>query len=176
MHGGRLTAYSAGLGMGSEFAIRLPLYNGRTLQALSTANSEVNSAAEDRCRILVVDDLRDSADSLAMLLQAKGHAVHVAYEGEQAVLLAQQFRPDVALIDLGMPKVDGYEVCRRIRGHAWGAGMTLIAQTGWGQEFDRRRTQAAGFDQHMVKPLEMDLLDAQLRRVATARRPSNLDN
>jgi DNA-binding response OmpR family regulator len=128
----------------------------------------VAAPAGGRCRILVVDDMHDSADSLALLLQAQGHDVHVAYEGEQAILMAQQFRPDVALVDLGMPKVDGYEVCRRIRAHEWGARMFLIAQTGWGQEVDRRRTQAAGFDQHMVKPLDMDVLDAHLRRIATA--------
>jgi DNA-binding response OmpR family regulator len=93
--------------------------------------------------------------------------VYAAYEGEQGVLMAQQFRPDVALIDLGMPNVDGYEVCRRIRAYQWGVGMLLMAQTGWGQEFDRRRTRAVGFDHQLVKPLDLDVLDTQIRRVAT---------
>jgi CheY-like chemotaxis protein len=120
-----------------------------------------------KCRILVVDDSRDSADTLTMVLQSSGHEVCTAYEGEQAILLAQQFHPDVVLLDLGMPGVDGYEVCRRIRAQPWGVGMLLIAQTGWGQEFDRRRTQSAGFDHHLVKPLDLDVLDGQLRRAAT---------
>jgi signal transduction histidine kinase len=168
MHGGRLNAYSEGPGKGSEFVVRLPLDDERSMPEPSTDKAEVAAPAGGRCRILVVDDMHDSADSLALLLQAQGHDVHVAYEGEQAILMARQFRPDVALVDLGMPKVDGYEVCRRIRAHEWGARMFLIAQTGWGQEVDRRRTQAAGFDQHMVKPLDLDVLGAHLRRIATA--------
>lgn len=87
------------------------------------------------------NDSHDSKDSLALVLKSNGHDVYTAYEGEQAVLMAQQFRPDVALIDLGMPNVDGYEVCPRIRAHQRGVGMLLIAQTGWAQEFDRRRTR-----------------------------------
>jgi PAS domain S-box-containing protein len=166
MHGGSLTAHSTGLGNGSEFVVRLPLTHGIRLQEPSADRTQVKPSVTERCCILVVDDSHDSADSLALVLQSSGHDVHTAYEGEQAILMAQQFRPDVALIDLGMPNVDGFEVCRRIRASGNGAGMLLIAQTGWGQEFDRRRTQAAGFDHHLVKPLDLDVLDAQLRRVA----------
>jgi PAS domain S-box-containing protein len=167
LHGGRLSAYSAGPAKGSEFVVRLPLTDEIRLQEPSLADAAVDSSAVPKCCILVVDDSHDSADSLTLVLQVNGHDVHTAYEGERAILMAQQFRPDVALIDLGMPKVDGYEVCRRIRAHPWGVGMLLIAQTGWGQEYDRRRTEAAGFDHHLVKPLDFDVLNAHLRRVAT---------
>jgi CheY-like chemotaxis protein len=172
MHGGRLSAHSAGLGLGSEFVVRLPLTRARSLVEGAVPEATTDSAMEKStavgtCRILVVDDLRDSADSLGGVLQSMGHEVRVTYDGEQAVRAAEQFRPHVAFIDLGMPDVDGYEVCRRIRTQSWGMTMLLIAQTGWGQEFDRRRTQAAGFNQHMVKPLEWNVIEALLRRVAT---------
>ena len=165
MHGGRLSAHSAGLGKGSEFVVRLPLTHGTDLQESAVVQAPVESCAAKKRRILVVDDSHDSADSLALVLRSNGHDVCAAYGGEQAILTAQQFRPDVALIDLGMPNVDGYEVCRRIRAQPWGVGMLLIAQTGWGQEFDRRRTQAAGFDHHLVKPLDLDVLNTLLRRM-----------
>jgi PAS domain S-box-containing protein len=166
MHGGNLTAYSAGLGEGSEFVVRLPLPTGTGLRE-PPSHAEKDPSTLGKCRILVVDDSHDSADSLTLVLQASGHDVYTAYEGEQAILMAQQFRPDIALIDLGMPSVDGYEVCRRIRAQTWGMEMLLIAQTGWGQEYDRRRTEGAGFDHHLVKPLDFDVLNAHLRRVAT---------
>ena len=113
-------------------------------------------------RILVVDDLRDSADSLALMLETMGHCVRVAYNGEEAVAIGASFLPEVALLDLGMPEVDGYELCRCVRAAPWGRTMTLIAQTGWGQGEDRRRTREAGFDHHLVKPIDPDVLDALL--------------
>ena len=146
--------------------VRLPAASAES-SVCSTQLPRTNCANAGRCRILVVDDFHDNADSLAILLQSMGHEVQISYRGEQALEMAEKFRPDIAFIDLGMPKVDGYEVCRHIRAQTWGARMYLVAQTGWGQEFDRRRTQAAGFDQHMVKPLELDILDALLRRLAT---------
>jgi CheY-like chemotaxis protein len=164
MHGGQLSAYSAGLGQGSEFVVRLPLNRGTGLHEAPAPQPDLGASAVRKCRILVVDDSPDSADSLALVLRSYGHEVHTAYGGEQAILMAQQFRPEVALIDLGMPDPDGLEVCRRLRAQPWAAGMLLIAQTGWGQEFDRRRTQAAGFDHHLVKPLDLELLDAQLQQ------------
>ena len=171
LHGGRLVADSPGLGRGSEFAVTLPLARAATLAEAAGSESTLASAAGEsiapvRCRILVVDDLRDSADSLGRVLEAMGHEVRVIYEGEQAVRAAEEFQPHVAFIDLGMPGVDGFEVCRRIRAQPWGLTMLLIAQTGWGQQFDRRRTRAAGFDQHMVKPVEWSVVDAVLRRAA----------
>lgn len=105
-------------------------------------------------RIIVVDDLRDSADSLALLLRALGHEVRVYYEGAEALMAAESLHPDVMLLDLAMPGMDGFEVCRRIREQSWGKEMLMIAQTGWGQKADRRRAAAAGFDMHLTKPLD----------------------
>jgi CheY-like chemotaxis protein len=110
-------------------------------------------------KILVVDDNHDAAASLSMLLELKGHVVRSAYDGEDALQLAENFRPHIVLLDLGMPKMNGYEACRRIRDHAWGAQMTLIALTGWGQEDDRRKSSAAGFDGHLVKPVDPETLE-----------------
>jgi CheY-like chemotaxis protein len=154
------------LDQGSEFVVRLPAASGKSSDVPFT-DAHQSPAVTPRCRILIVDDLRDNADSLGLLLQSLGHDVRTCYHGETGIQIAEQFRPDVAFVDLGMPEIDGYEVCRRIRAQSWGAKMFLVAQTGWGQEFDRRRTQAAGFDQHMVKPLELNILDALLRRLAT---------
>jgi CheY-like chemotaxis protein len=112
-----------------------------------------------KLRILVVDDNRDAAGSLSMLLELKGHEVRIAYDGENALQLAENFRPHIVLLDLGMPKMNGYETCRRIRDQAWGAQMTLIAVTGWGQEDDRRKSTAAGFDGHLVKPVDPETLE-----------------
>ncbi|MBU2285890.1 MAG: response regulator, partial [Gammaproteobacteria bacterium] len=111
-------------------------------------------------RILVADDLRDSADSLAFSLEARGHKVNIAYDGEQALQLARTLRPAIVVLDLGMPKLSGYDVCRAIRASAWGAGVTIVAQTGWGQAHDRQRTVEAGFDHHLVKPIDLDVLTA----------------
>ena len=167
MHGGQLTARSGGLGKGSEFIVRLPI--SRELKSRQPVETDTNAdpSAAGKCRILVADDLRDSADSLVMLLEAMGHDVQAAYDGEEAVRIAGEFLPDVALIDLGMPNVNGYEACRLIRAQPWGARMVLIAQTGWGREDDRRRTLEAGFNYHIVKPLDWNALDALLRSVAT---------
>jgi len=170
LHGGSLSAQSEGLDRGSEFLVHLPLRQ----PALSREGAGVQAGSAPRaavtCRVLVVDDLRDNADSLGMVLQSMGHEVQVVYDGEQALGVAEQFRPHAALIDLGMPNVDGYEVCRRIRARPWGAAVLLIAQTGWGQEFDRRRTAAAGFDHHLVKPLRWDVIESLLLRAAGTRR------
>ena len=168
-HGGRISAYSAGIGRGSEFLIYLPLTIREGLSVSPDAHLTAEVGVIGKCRIMVVDDMRDGADSLAMVLGSKGHEVQVAYDGEQAMRVAEQFRPDMAFIDLGMPNVDGFEVCRRIRGQPWGATMLLVAQTGWGQEFDRRRTSAAGFNQHMVKPLDWAVVDELLRRIAASK-------
>ncbi len=113
---------------------------------------------EARYRILVVDDNRDSAESLALLLKYMGHETHIALDGAQAVASAASVRPDVVLLDLGMPRVNGYDACRQIRAESWSQGMLLIAQTGWGQDEDRRRTEEAGFDGHLVKPIDPDAL------------------
>ena len=158
LHGGTVEARSEGPGRGSEFRVRLPTRLTHKAEAATSASAV---PARARLKILVVDDNRDAAASLSMLLELMGHEVRIAYDGERAVQLASEFRPQLALLDLGMPEVDGYEACRRIRDHAWGTEMTLIAVTGWGQDEDRRKSAAAGFDGHLVKPVSPDTL-AQL--------------
>ena len=116
--------------------------------------------AAARSRILVADDNRDAADSLSMLLELAGHEVRVAHLGRAALSLAQAFRPDVALLDIGMPDLSGYEVAQALRRESWGKGMQLIALTGWGQEKDRQRALEAGFDEHLTKPVDPDQLVA----------------
>ena len=112
-------------------------------------------------RVLVVDDNRDAAMTLAALLQQAGHNTEVAYDGRQAILMAATSTPEVVVLDLGMPGMNGYDVCRRLRAEPWAAGMRIIALTGWGQEADKRKSRAAGFDYHLVKPVTTEeLLDA----------------
>jgi len=110
--------------------------------------------AETRLRIVIADDKKDVVDSLAMLLQLEGHEVHVAYSGEEALELARRVRPDAAVLDLSMPGRTGFEVCRALRAEPWGRRMKLIAQTGWGSPEHRARSREAGFDHHIVKPVE----------------------
>lgn len=159
LHGGTIQAYSKGLGRGSEFRVRVP--TRLTLDA-DSATPVRTVLTPHRLKILVVDDNRDAAETLSMLLELKGHEVRRAYDGENALQLAEDFRPEMVLLDLGMPKMNGYEACRRIRDHAWGAQMTLIAVTGWGQEDDRRKSTAAGFDGHLVKPVNPETLEEEL--------------
>ncbi len=154
LHGGSIEARSDGPGQGSEFVVRLPVAGEKLVQEPARAGEDEQPKPVTKCRILIADDNRDSADSLAMLLKIKGYEVGTAYDGEQAVEAAEALRPDVALLDIGMPNLNGYDACRRIREQPWGQGMFLIALTGWGQEEDRRRTEEAGFDQHMVKPVD----------------------
>lgn len=158
MHGGTVKAHSAGIGMGSEFIVRLPvLHHQKSLPALEPTEKGEKEARPSSC-ILVVDDMRDSAESLAMLLRLAGNEVHTAHDGLEAIEAAERFRPAVALLDIGMPNLDGYEACRRIREQPWGKNMMLIALTGWGQEEDKRRTEEAGFNAHLVKPVDLTAL------------------
>ena len=166
MHGGRISARSDGIGQGSVFVVRLPVAQSASSAESAAPAGVAIAAASGRRRVLIADDLRDSADTLALLLEAMGHEVHVAYDGAEALQAIETLRPEVALLDLGMPKLSGYEVCRRIRGLPWGGRLTLIAQSGWGQDDDRRRTHEAGFDQHLVKPIDPVALDAMLRSLA----------
>jgi len=134
------------------------------------AEGTVEELAPKR-RILIVDDSRDSADSLAMLLKFVGHEVHTAYDGEQAVEEAEALRPEVVLLDIGMPRLNGYDACRCIRAQPWGRTMFLIALTGWGEEEDRRRTEQAGFDHHIVKPVDSAALMQLLAALPTEGAP-----
>ncbi|HEV8071420.1 MAG TPA: response regulator [Planctomycetaceae bacterium] len=164
MHGGTIEASSAGADQGSEFVVRLPLALNSTHAADPPVAAE--APASGRLRVLIIDDNQDNVDSLRLLLGLMGHNVRAALEGMEGIRVAEEFRPDVVLLDIGMPKLDGHEVCRRIRAHDWGRSMVLIAQTGWGQDEDRRRTQAAGFDCHLVKPIDHAALTDMLARIS----------
>jgi signal transduction histidine kinase/CheY-like chemotaxis protein len=152
MHGGRIEARSDGPGRGSEFVVRLPVVVEAS--RLQPEAGDDGSDPKTSLRILVVDDNRDGADSLADMLGLMGGDTRTAYDGEEAVAAAVEFRPDVILLDIGLPKLNGYEACRRIRAQANGRKVVLIAQTGWGQVEDRQRTHEAGFDHHLVKPVD----------------------
>jgi PAS domain S-box-containing protein len=164
MHGGTISANSAGPGKGSQFVVQLPLLRQRAQRGPDEVGPAAAAQHAEALRILVADDLRDGSDSLARLLRALGHVVEVAYDGNQAIRLAEASQPDVVLLDLGMPELDGYDVCRRIRAAPWGTRTMLIAQSGWGREQDRQRTHEAGFDHHLLKPVEPSTLMTLLRR------------
>jgi CheY-like chemotaxis protein len=119
-------------------------------------------------KVLVVDDNPDAATSLSMLVELLGYEVRTAYDGAEALQLAGEFYPDVVLLDLGMPRMDGYEACRRLRAQPWGARMAVVAVSGWGREDDRQRTRLAGFDQHLVKPVAPDVIATTLSSLASA--------
>ncbi len=156
MHGGRIEAHSGGPGRGSEFVVRLPVVAEASVpQAVGTDDP---AAPKSSFRILIVDDNRDGADSLSLMLKVMGNDTRTAYDGEEAVAAAGKFRPDVILLDIGLPKLNGYEACRRIRQQPGGKELVIIAQTGWGQDEDRQRTHEAGFDHHLVKPVDPQAL------------------
>lgn len=163
LHGGRVEAFSEGPGRGSEFVVTLPTVAPPPPARARRTDSETPVGGH---RILIVDDNRDSTDSLAMLLRLTGNEVSTAYDGEQAIEAAAALRPEVILLDINMPKRDGYECCRCIRAQPWGRDVFLIALTGWGQEEDRRRAEEAGFNHHMVKPVSPEELTALLASLA----------
>jgi signal transduction histidine kinase/CheY-like chemotaxis protein len=160
MHGGRVSAESAGLGLGSRFVVRLPVAGARAADAPEDAPAE--EAPPARTRALIADDNLDSAASLAKILELMGNEVRTAHDGLEAVAAAADFRPALILLDIGMPNLNGYEACRRIREQPGGREALIVALTGWGQEEDKRRSQEAGFDQHLVKPLEIASLERLL--------------
>lgn len=155
LHGGAIDARSEGLGQGSEFAVRLPIIEK---PAPLSENPSAANRPTDKRRILVVDDNRDSANSLAILLRIGGSEVSVAYDGEEAVQIAATQRPQAILLDIGLPKLNGFDACRRIRAQPWARDALIIALTGWGQKEDRRKSAEAGFDFHMVKPVDLNEL------------------
>ena len=156
LHGGTIEARSAGLGQGSEFVVRVPLAAAGSPQA-SPATTPTPQAAPRR--VLIADDNADAADSLALMLQLEGHEVRTTRDGREALAAAEAWHPDVAVLDIGMPGLNGYDVARAIRAAPWGGQMMLIAVTGWGQADDRARATAAGFDHHCTKPVEPQQLD-----------------
>jgi PAS domain S-box-containing protein len=164
LHGGCIEARSEGPGRGSEFVVRLPVA-WEPVRQTPTGREDEATPVKTSLRILVVDDNRDGADSLSMMLKLMGNDTRTAYDGEAAVAAAGEFRPDVILLDIGLPKMSGYDVCRHIRAEAWGQQVVIVAQTGWGQVEDRRKAQAAGFDHHFVKPVNMAALTTLLAGV-----------
>ncbi len=163
MHGGTVQAKSEGVGQGSEFVVRLPLAKGET-EVSKSANVE-SLAKPRRLRVLIVDDNPDGAKSLSLILSLSGHDTRTAFDGLEGIELAESFRPDLILLDIGLPKLNGFETCRRIRQKPWGKDMFIIAVTGWGQEEDRRRSEQAGFNMHTVKPVNFDELEKILTRM-----------
>jgi CheY-like chemotaxis protein len=162
IHSGRIEAYSEGEGQGSEFIVRLPL---REAQGI-TSNSSMSTAALDHVprKILIADDNTDAAISLSMLLEGMGHQCRVVHDGPAALEAAEEMRPDAVILDIGMPKLDGYTVARRLAEQPWSGHTLLIALTGWAQEADRRRASDAGFHHHLVKPVETAILREVLSR------------
>jgi PAS domain S-box-containing protein len=160
LHGGSVSVWSAGVGHGSEFTVILPLVQ---VAAEPADRAAAPASRRPSWNILIADDSQDGADSLAYLLRVAGHEVHTAYDGRSAIRLAGTLKPDVVLLDIGMPEVSGYDVARAIRREAWGRHMRLIALTGWGQAEHRRRSLEVGFDDHLVKPVELDVLEDVLQ-------------
>jgi CheY-like chemotaxis protein len=178
MHGGRVTAASEGPGRGSEFLVRLPVLDTENAGTPAEAEAEAEGEGEGEAAIrgnasnggaprkfLIVDDNIDAATSLAMLLEIGGHEAHLAHNGKDAVERARELRPEIILLDIGLPKLNGYDACRQIRAEPWGRSIVLVALTGWGQDSDRRRSRDAGFDHHLVKPVDPDELMKLLENI-----------
>jgi PAS domain S-box-containing protein len=161
LHGGRIEAHSAGEGLGSEFVIRLPQSDAPPASKLP---AQRRSPHAPRCRILVADDNQDTATSLSMLLELMGHQTRTVHDGLAAVAAVEAFQPDVVILDIGMPKLDGYEAARRIASLPRAKDLLLIAMTGWGQDADRERVREAGFHHHLVKPVDTDRLEELIER------------
>lgn len=167
MHGGSIEARSDGGGQGSEFIVHLPILSTPAVAAPPATDIAPAPAAERR--ILIVDDNTDSAESLSMLLEITGNKTYLAHDGVAAIEAIEQHRPEVVLLDIGLPKLDGHEVCRRVREQPWGKDILMIALTGWGQEDDRRKSEEAGFNGHLVKPVDYDKLRELLQSVTNGR-------
>jgi CheY-like chemotaxis protein len=157
LHGGSVAAHSAGVDRGSEFIVRLPATAPAAPGDYVTPPAIATPAAKP-ARVLVVDDNADGAESLASLLRVAGHETAVAFDGEEAMRVAREFDPELAVLDIGLPQLDGYEVARRIRRMQLARQPLLIALTGWGQEEDREKSRQAGFNHHLVKPVTLNAL------------------
>jgi CheY-like chemotaxis protein len=167
LHGGSVSAYSAGPGQGSEFTLRLPLSAQQQEDAgRHEALQNAGATATPASRLMLVDDNVDAANTLAMLLELQGYAVSVEYRAHDALARAARDAPRACLLDIGLPDMDGYELARQLRAQASTADAVLIALTGYGQAQDRERSELAGFDHHLVKPVEIDRLTALLAQVS----------
>jgi signal transduction histidine kinase len=169
MHGGSIEARSDGPAKGSEFVVRLPIVGEWALSNKTSDIADIEPTSE--LRILAVDDNKDAAASLAILLGRMGNHVRTAHDGDEAVQAAREFQPHVVLLDIGLPKMNGYEVARTIRNEPWGKNMILIAVTGWGQYGDKRKSKEAGFDRHLVKPVAPQTLMSLLAGLDVAKAP-----
>ncbi len=167
LHGGRVDVYSEGPARGSEFVVHLPL--APPLSAAAPQPPMEQAAGTSARRILIVDDNEDGAESLSMMLELAGHKTYQAYDGPEGIEAARRLAPDVVLLDIGLPGMSGYEVCRRVRSESWGRDLVMVALTGWGQQEDRDLSREAGFDAHMVKPVDLDGLLDFLNRVTSLR-------
>ncbi|AEG92320.1 response regulator [Ramlibacter tataouinensis] len=167
LHGGSVKAQSEGPGLGSRFLVQLPLASSGTEQAPSLPPSHTPSTSSTKLSILVADDNEDAASSLTQLLELLGHEVRQVHDGEAAVRAVQEFGPSLVLLDIGMPGLNGHDAARLIRQQPGGSGRTLVAVTGWGQPQDLRRSSDAGFDHHLVKPIEFDQLFLLIERVCS---------
>ena len=156
LHGGRIEAKSPGRGKGTELLIRLPVTAAGPAQRASAPPRHFDVGVS--CRVLIADDNHDAAVSLSMLLQAMGHDTRVVHDGIEALEEAEHFRPNVVLLDIGMPRLDGYETAHRIASRPWAVATQIVAVTGWGQETDRQRAKEAGFHRHLVKPVDLEAL------------------
>jgi CheY-like chemotaxis protein len=170
MHGGKVSATSSGPGQGSEFVVQLPLLPDQATQQAGSGGGRAGDGPGGR-RVLVVEDNRDIAESLALLLTHSGHEVRTVHDGRSALDAAREFRPHVVLLDIGLPELDGYEVARRLRQFPELVGARLVALTGYGQPAERRRAMEAGFDVHLVKPVDLLALKELLDRMAAGDLP-----
>ncbi|MFO0929952.1 MAG: ATP-binding protein [Gemmataceae bacterium] len=167
LHGGTVEAHSDGAGRGSTFVVRLPLRAEQLAPPVAANPRGTRQSAGPRRKVLIVDDNEDAADSLAMLLDMMGHEVHLAHDGEKGIAAAAALRPDLVLMDVGMPGMNGLEATRRIRAEAWGRAIKVVALTGLGQEVNRRQTVEAGCDGHLTKPVGLDELTPLLAQLTT---------
>jgi CheY-like chemotaxis protein len=166
LHGGRISVHSDGPGRGSSFIVQLNLLQVPALRVVPIeADPIAATPGRHGARVLIVDDNHDGAQGLAMMLDLEGHEVRTAVDGLEALALAEEFKPHVVLLDIGMPGIDGYETARRLRARPWARSVLLCAQTGWGQEDDKRRARSAGFDRHLVKPVDPEDLNRILAQV-----------
>ncbi|MET0535793.1 MAG: response regulator [Steroidobacter sp.] len=171
LHGGTVNATSPGLNRGSEFTVRLPLSTVSAAAANADEHADSSDSPAHNLRVLVADDNHDALESLALLLQVCGYEARKASDGAETLQAVSAWRPDVVLLDIGMPILDGYEVARRIRSEPWGAGMFLVAISGWGQSEDRKRATEAGFDLHFRKPIGLPVLESILQKAVRTHAP-----
>jgi CheY-like chemotaxis protein len=170
LHGGHIEAESAGLGQGAKFTLTLPATRATDSEELEDHSGQPSAQA---ITVLIADDNVDAAESMALLLRLQNYDVHTAASGKEALELGAALRPDVVILDIGMPKLSGYEVAAQIRQADWGLPTLLIASTGWGQSEDRARSLEAGFDHHLTKPIDLDRLAKILADVKKASQPAS---